>query len=254
MPPTEPRAAGADTGAIDPIDALIERGELEAAERLCRERIAAGAAEARLFSQLAGLCGRAGRWQELRQWVARALALDPNDAKAHSHLGVAQRQAGELEAAGASFRRALAIRPDDARSRNNLGTVLQEQGELAAAHACYDQAIAAQPDFAEAHTNRGMLLLLQGSTARAGTTTNGATASPAPAGGCWCAPAAAAGMGAGRWRMGRSCCWWPNRAWATRCSSRATCCRCVNGGCGCGSAPSHSCTACCGAPGSNRRR
>ncbi|MEB3254764.1 MAG: tetratricopeptide repeat protein, partial [Synechococcaceae cyanobacterium] len=152
MPPTKP----------DAIEALIERGELETAERICRERIAAGAEEARLFSQLAGLCGRSGRWQELRQWVARALALDPDDARAHSHLGVAQRQAGDLDAAGASFRRALAIRPDDARTRSNLGTVLQEQGELAAAHACYSQAIRDRPGFAEAHTNRGMLLLLQG--------------------------------------------------------------------------------------------
>ena len=155
MPPIDP------TGA-DAIDALIERGELETAERICRERIAAGAQEARLYSQLAGLCGRSGRWQELRQWVARALALDPDDAKAHSHLGVAQRQAGDLEAAGASFRRALAIRADDARARNNLGTVLQEQGALADALACYSQAIADRPGFAEAHTNRGMLRLLLG--------------------------------------------------------------------------------------------
>ena len=169
MPPTEANPDNADNAASGDGDArgkaiaaLIESGALEEAERLCRERIAAGEVDATLFSQMAGLCGRRGLWQELRQWVERALALEPDQASAHSHLGVALRQAGDRDGAIASFRRALALAPSDVNARSNLGTALQEQGDLEGAQACYRQAIAERPSFAEAHTNLGMLLLLQG--------------------------------------------------------------------------------------------
>jgi len=169
MPPTEANQANPDNAASGDGDArgkaiaaLIESGALEEAERICRERIAAGEVDATLFSQMAGLCGRRGRWQELRQWVERALELEPDQASAHSHLGVALRQAGDRDGAIASFRRALALAPADAYARSNLGTALQEQGDLEGAQACYRQAIAERPSFAEAHTNLGMLLLLQG--------------------------------------------------------------------------------------------
>ena len=155
-------AGGASNGPQRTIAELIEDGQLEEAEARCRARIAAGENDATLFSQLAGLCGRRGLWQELRQWAGRALALDPDQASAHNHLGIAQRQAGELEAATTSFRRALALTPADAKVHNNLGTALQEQGDLDGAQACYRAAIAARPSFAETHTNLGMLLLLQG--------------------------------------------------------------------------------------------
>ncbi|MFM7264054.1 MAG: tetratricopeptide repeat protein, partial [Cyanobium sp.] len=168
MPPTEARGGNSDGdgragAAPEPtIEALIENGALEEAEERCRARIAAGEMEATLFSQMAGLCGRRGRWQELRQWAERALALKPDQASAHNHLGIAQRQAGELEAAIASFRRALALTPADAKLHNNIGTALQELGDLQGAEAWYRDAIAARPSFAEAHTNLGMLLLLRG--------------------------------------------------------------------------------------------
>ena len=168
MPPTDGGAGDGSPSHASPQDvsaiaALIERGALEEAERLCKARIGAGESSANLFSQMAGLCGRRGRWQELRQWAERALALSPDHADALSHLGVAQRQAGDLAAAIRSFRRSLAHSPGAAHVHNNLATALQEQGELAAAEASYRQAIAARPSFAEAHTNLGMLLLLSGS-------------------------------------------------------------------------------------------
>ncbi len=148
------------------IATLLARGELEQAEALCRERIATGTAEARVHVQLATICGRSGRWQELREQIGRALALAPEDAEAHNILGIAQRQVGDLDGAIVSYRTALALRPAFAAADGNLGIALQERGDLDAAAASYAQAIAQRPDFAEAHTNLAMLLLLRGDYAR----------------------------------------------------------------------------------------
>ena len=167
MPPTDlPAAAGDGDPATTAIEALIERGDLEAAERLCRQRIADGARDASLHTSLAGLCGRGGRWPELREQVGLALALDPEDPRAHNLLGVAQRQAGDLDGAIASYRRALASRPTYAGAHNNLAIALQERGDLEEATHHYRRSIALNPNQASAHTNLGMLLLLQGQFAQ----------------------------------------------------------------------------------------
>jgi len=167
MPPTEvPAPAGDGDPALQTIEALIKRGDLAAAERLCRERIESGSQDSRLHTSLAGLCGRGGRWPELREQVGLALALNPEDPQAHNHLGVAQRQAGDLDGAIVSYRRALASRPAYAGAHNNLAIALQERGDLEEAAHHYRQAIALEPNQASAHTNLGMLLLLQGQFAQ----------------------------------------------------------------------------------------
>jgi Flp pilus assembly protein TadD/ADP-heptose:LPS heptosyltransferase len=145
---------------------LIEAGELDPAERLCREGIDRSPADPRLLTKLAVICGRRGRWQELEAWVQRSLALHPEQAEAHNALGLAQRQAGHLDAAIVSYRTALALQPTFAAAHNNLGIALQERGDLAAAAESYTQAITLRTDFAEAHTNLAMLLLLQGEYGR----------------------------------------------------------------------------------------
>jgi hypothetical protein len=94
--------------------------------------------------------------------VSLALALNPEDHQAHNHLGVAQRQEGDLEGAIASYRRALASKPLYAAAHNNLAIALQERGDLEEAAHHYRQAIALKPNQASAHTNLGILLLLQG--------------------------------------------------------------------------------------------
>ena len=144
------------------VDALIANLELQGAEALCRARIAAGLADASTHRQLAAICGQTGRWPELREHSLRALALDPEDPRAHNFLGLAHRQAGEAEEAIACFGRALAIRPAYPGALNHLGITLQELGDQPGAIDAYRRAIAAQPDFAEAHSNLGHCLALAG--------------------------------------------------------------------------------------------
>jgi Flp pilus assembly protein TadD len=158
MPSPDPAAGGIH----ERIQALLEAGDLVEAEQLCREGIAADPRDAALLTSLAGLCGRSGRWQELRDLTREALSLDPDHPRAHNHLGVALREEGDLDAAIASYRRALAAQPDYAGAHNNLAVALQERGDLAEAAEHYRLALAQQSDLAQAHTNLGVLLLLQG--------------------------------------------------------------------------------------------
>ena len=46
----------------------------------------------------------------------------------------------------------MQLAPQDAEAHSNLGITLQELGRLDEAEASYTQAIALKPDFAEAHT------------------------------------------------------------------------------------------------------
>ncbi len=88
----------------------------------------------------------------------KALAIKPDFAEAHSSLGNAFQDLGQLEDAVASHHKALAIKPDFAGAHNNLGNVLQDLGKLDEAVASYQKALAIKPNFALAHNNLGNVL------------------------------------------------------------------------------------------------
>src|SRR5262249_34596903 len=76
-------------------------------------------------------------------------------------------QGKDIEAAKLAYRRALALQPDDARALLDLATLLRETGERAEALACCERAIGLSPDSAEAHVKLGMLYYDVEETARA---------------------------------------------------------------------------------------
>ena len=82
-----------------------------------------------------------------------AVRLLPDDATAHSNLGVALRTISQLDRAVASYRRALEINPDYAEAHNNLGNALQNIGQLREALDCFSRALEIKPDYAEAFDN-----------------------------------------------------------------------------------------------------
>ena len=87
-----------------------------------------------------------------------ASKLSPQDAEAHSNLGVALKQLGRLDESEASYRQAIAVKPNHAGAHSNLGGMLREVGRLDEAEASCRQAIAIKPEFAEAHSNLGNTL------------------------------------------------------------------------------------------------
>ena len=59
---------------------------------------------------------------------ARPSPSSPNYAEAHSNLGNALKDKGQLDEAIAAFRQAIALRPDYAEAHSNLGIALGDKG------------------------------------------------------------------------------------------------------------------------------
>jgi tetratricopeptide (TPR) repeat protein len=65
--------------------------------------------------------------EAVAEWE-KAVALQPNEAALHAHLGRAHEALGQWQAAEASYRRAIALRPGDAGSQQGLARVQAKQG------------------------------------------------------------------------------------------------------------------------------
>jgi Tfp pilus assembly protein PilF len=98
---------------------------------------------------------------ELTLWRS-AVAAYPNNPRAHSNLGLALFESGQLPEAIAQYGAALRLAPDSAEIHNNLGNVLFLTGQPEAAMAEFDEALRLEPGFAKAHYNRGTLLVQLG--------------------------------------------------------------------------------------------
>jgi tetratricopeptide (TPR) repeat protein len=98
---------------------------------------------------------------ELTLWRS-AVAAYPNNPRAHSNLGLALFESGQLPEAIAQYGAPLRLAPDSAEIHNNLGNVLFLTGQPEAAMAEFDEALRLEPGFAKAHYNRGTLLVQLG--------------------------------------------------------------------------------------------
>jgi protein O-GlcNAc transferase len=100
---------------------------------------------------------RGGAIGALRQ----ALALFPDFAPLHSHLGVLLQESDDAQGAIAHLERAAALRPSDARAANNLAAALNYVGRAAEAESAARRALAAEPSHEWAHFNLGRALFAQ---------------------------------------------------------------------------------------------
>ena len=107
---------------------------------------------------LAAVFKAIGRNTEALNANQTAVELSPQDAEAHSNLGVTLQELGRLNEAEVSLRQAIVLRPNYPEAHNNLGNALKEQGRLDEAEASYRQAIALRPNYAEAYSNLGVTL------------------------------------------------------------------------------------------------
>ncbi|MFQ5974596.1 MAG: tetratricopeptide repeat protein, partial [Alphaproteobacteria bacterium] len=133
-------------------------GRLEAAERLYQQ-ILDEEPEHPDALHLLGVM----RWQQKQfaksiELIGRAIDRNPDEAKYHSNLGNALRDAGRAEEAVASYRRALELDQDLADAHHNLGTVLGDMGKTGEGIAALERALALRADFAPTYGNLSMLL------------------------------------------------------------------------------------------------
>ncbi|MDA8921959.1 tetratricopeptide repeat protein [Gammaproteobacteria bacterium] len=99
-----------------------------------------------------------GRLDEAEASCRQAIALKSDFAEAHYELGITLQKLGKQDEALVSYTQAIVLKPDFAQVRSSLGNTLKELGRLDEALASYMQAIALKPDFAEAHYNLGVTL------------------------------------------------------------------------------------------------
>jgi len=91
----------------------------------------------------------------------KALALDPDDPRAHDNLGVALAESGQIDEAIAEYRKSLDLNPGSSHTHNNLGTALAEQGIIDEAFEHFEKAVELNPDNASAQVNLGNVLAMR---------------------------------------------------------------------------------------------
>jgi tetratricopeptide (TPR) repeat protein len=100
--------------------------------------------------------------------LARAAALaEPQNPDAQHLLGIAQRDAGDLDAASASFDRAIALVPEESLYHFSRGLVAYTQRDFATASAASERAVAFDPNQLGAYLLRIQLALASGDHAEA---------------------------------------------------------------------------------------
>ena len=114
---------------------------------------------ARAFSNLAQAYLDELRSDQALAAARTALALDPNDADAHVHVGHALAIHGRYADAEAAYAEAVRLRPGHAEALNNWGVALAEQKRWAEADARYAEALRTRPFYADAANNRGVALM-----------------------------------------------------------------------------------------------
>ncbi len=100
--------------------------------------------------------------ERARRTLIRARDLEPGNARAHFHLGLAEAALGLMEDASASFTEAVRLEPRDPESRVALARVLAQRGRFDRAEAAYREALRLVPGSPAAHAGLGVLRLQQG--------------------------------------------------------------------------------------------
>ena len=103
-----------------------------------------------------------GKSQEGIAYYKKALAIDPNHLKALTNLGVALRQLGKPQEGIAYYKKALAMDPNHLKALTNLGAALVDIGKPQEGIAYYKKALAIDPNHLKALTNLGAALVQLG--------------------------------------------------------------------------------------------
>jgi protein O-GlcNAc transferase len=94
-----------------------------------------------------------GKLTEAKRVFEKALADDPNDARAWLDLGLSHEATSDWASAEKAYRRAMSLDPNFAEAFNNLGVLLREAGKLTEATAMLERAVALDPALAAARFN-----------------------------------------------------------------------------------------------------
>jgi len=109
-----------------------------------------------LTSNLAGLLGRDGRWDEALPWLLDAYARYPKNPSLLGQLGLAFYQVGRLADARRAYTELLALRPGDPDAHLGLANTLRQAGAMQAAAGQYETVLRRAPGQVAAWTGLGI--------------------------------------------------------------------------------------------------
>ncbi|HEY6241910.1 MAG TPA: tetratricopeptide repeat protein [Burkholderiales bacterium] len=197
-----PQPAGFDVRrSLERAWGLHQQGFLLEAEALYQDALKRSPRNAEAMNMLGILCAQRGDPSLASEWIGKAISVDPQSpayhfnlgkalrqlsrpveaartleravalrgeyAEALNELGLAQMEAGDLEASKTAFRRALSLQPRYFEAQNNLGLAWYKQGGYEEASSSFNRAMELDPRSAEARSNLGMVYRAQGYRARA---------------------------------------------------------------------------------------
>lgn len=115
----------------------------------------------RMFDEAVQLSDKKQFDQAIPAWQ-KAVALDPDDARAHNNFGIALAGSGKMGEAIDEYRKSLALNAHSSQTENNLGSALAQAGNLNEAQQHFAAALVINPDNASAEVNLGNTLSAEG--------------------------------------------------------------------------------------------
>jgi tetratricopeptide (TPR) repeat protein len=148
-------AAPADDRPFARARALQAAGDLDGAERLCREILARSPRDAATLHLLGFLELQRDRPGPAAALMRQALASGEIEPAWHLNLGFALICDGRADEAVASYEAAVALVPEWPAALNGLGAALQDSGRLEEAAEAFERACASDPSSADTLVNLG---------------------------------------------------------------------------------------------------
>ncbi|WP_320663897.1 tetratricopeptide repeat protein [Prochlorococcus sp. MIT 1223] len=125
-------------------------GNTSKAEKCYQFLIEDGFKDERVFNNHGMILINHGKLKEAELSIRKAIALNPNDAIAHSNLGGVLKDLGNLKEAKFFIQEAIKLKPNFGQAYYNMGCILQDLGELYDAINFYKKAIKLNDKFADA--------------------------------------------------------------------------------------------------------
>ena len=141
---------------------LAKKGQYAAALAEWRKALAMEPDDARAHNAYGEALALAGKRQEAMTQLQTALLEKPQFAEAHNNLGIVLAMAGKKDDAMREYSLALDINSEYADARNNMGLLLLETHRIEESIEQFVRAIQINPEFAEAHNNLGYAYAAQG--------------------------------------------------------------------------------------------
>lgn len=158
-----PQSADAHSALADLYETLNRgRDALREVEAAAAFPVLAG--KAALYYRLADLQHRHLEYERVIDPLVRRVRLIPNDARAHTDLGLALTRVGRSREALVELVMAAIIGPDDAEALTAIGEIHFDAGNYAAGETVLRRAIAATPTYAKARYLMGQTLTRLGRT------------------------------------------------------------------------------------------